>query len=214
MVYQPMLEFLANLRANCFKPYIVSGGWIEFMRPWGEGVYGISPDQVVSSGIKTKFELRDSKLVPIRLPEIDFIDHTDVLPSTHALGCRIARWRRVGRTRLGYGVLVQRMAPAESGKAGVVPVSGDPFAPGLDGQCCQIGVGHQVAPHLRLAAQPRENLPVAVAGMHHDTVRAIADIRDERQGRLEGSWLLEHAWVGHNSDKAAEDEVGHAIGHV
>ena len=74
MTYQPMLEVLAYLRANGFKTYIVSGGGIEFMRPWTEKVYGIPPEQVVGSSIKVKFELRDGKPVLIRLPEIDFID--------------------------------------------------------------------------------------------------------------------------------------------
>ena len=74
MVYQPMLELLAYLRANGFKTFIVSGGGIEFMRPWVERVYGIPPEQVVGSSIKTKFELRDGQPVLVRLPEINFID--------------------------------------------------------------------------------------------------------------------------------------------
>ena len=74
MVYQPMLELLAYLRANGFKTFIVSGGGVEFMRPWTEKVYGIPPEQVIGSSIKTKFELRDGKPVLVRLPEIDFID--------------------------------------------------------------------------------------------------------------------------------------------
>jgi hypothetical protein len=73
-VYQPMLELLAYLRANGFKTYIVSGGGIEFMRPWAEKVYGIPPEQVVGSSIKLRYELRDGKPVLMRLPEIDFID--------------------------------------------------------------------------------------------------------------------------------------------
>jgi hypothetical protein len=74
MVYQPMLELLAYLRANGFKTFIVSGGGIEFMRPWTEKVYGIPPEQVVGSSIKTKYEVRDGKPVLVRLPELDFID--------------------------------------------------------------------------------------------------------------------------------------------
>ncbi|MGD1972852.1 MAG: HAD family hydrolase [Desulfobacterales bacterium] len=74
LVFQPMLEVLAYLRANGFKTYIVSGGGIEFMRPWTEGVYGIPPEQVVGSSIKTKFEIRNGKPVLVRLPEINFID--------------------------------------------------------------------------------------------------------------------------------------------
>jgi hypothetical protein len=74
MVYQPMLELLAYLRANGFETFIVSGGGVEFMRPWTERVYGIPPEQVVGSSIKTKFELQGGKPVLVRLPEIDFID--------------------------------------------------------------------------------------------------------------------------------------------
>ncbi len=74
MVYQPMLELLAYLRANDFKTFIVSGGGIEFMRPWTEEILGIPPEQVVGSSIKTKFEMQDGKPVLVRLPELDFID--------------------------------------------------------------------------------------------------------------------------------------------
>jgi len=74
MVYQPMLELLDYLRENGFETWIVSGGGIEFLRPWTERVYGIPPQQVVGSSIETKFELRDGKPTLVRLPEIDFID--------------------------------------------------------------------------------------------------------------------------------------------
>jgi phosphoglycolate phosphatase-like HAD superfamily hydrolase len=74
MVYQPMLEVLAYLRADGFKTFIVSGGGIEFMRPWTEQVYGIPPEQVVGSSVKTKFELRDGNPVLVRLPEVNFND--------------------------------------------------------------------------------------------------------------------------------------------
>ena len=74
MVYQPMLEVRSYLRANGFTNFIVSGGGIEFMRPWTERVYGIPPEQVVGSSIKTKFEMRDGKPVLVRLPELNFID--------------------------------------------------------------------------------------------------------------------------------------------
>jgi phosphoglycolate phosphatase-like HAD superfamily hydrolase len=74
MVYQPMLELLAYLRANGFKTFIVSGGGIDFMRPWSEKVYGIPPEQVVGSSGKLNFEMRDSKPVLMKLPELNFID--------------------------------------------------------------------------------------------------------------------------------------------
>ena len=74
MVYQPMLELLAYLRENGFKTFIVSGGGIEFMRPWTEKVYGIPPEQVVGSSGKLKFEMRDGKPVLMKLPEINLMD--------------------------------------------------------------------------------------------------------------------------------------------
>ncbi|MEI8344454.1 MAG: HAD family hydrolase, partial [Candidatus Omnitrophota bacterium] len=74
MIYQPMIELMAYLRANGFKTYIVSGGGIEFMRPWAEKVYGIEPEQVVGSSIKTTFELRSGVPVLVGLPESDLID--------------------------------------------------------------------------------------------------------------------------------------------
>ena len=74
MTYQPMLEVLAYLRATGFKNFIVSGGGIEFMRVWTEQAYGIPPEQVVGSSMKTKFELRDGQAVLVRLPQLNFND--------------------------------------------------------------------------------------------------------------------------------------------
>jgi phosphoserine phosphatase len=90
MVYQPMLELLAYLRANGFKTFIVSGGGIEFMRPWAERVYGIPPEQVIGSSIKTKFEIRDGKPVLVKLPELNFIDDKAGKPAgiQHHIGRR------------------------------------------------------------------------------------------------------------------------------
>lgn len=73
MVYQPMLELLGYLRANGFRTYIVSGGGIDFMRPWTEEIYGIPPEQVVGSSGKTSFEIREGKGVIMRIPEVNFI---------------------------------------------------------------------------------------------------------------------------------------------
>lgn len=80
MVYLPMLELLDYLRANDFKTFIVSGGGIEFMRPWAEEVYGIPPEQVVGSSIKTKFEIRNGTPVLMRLPELNFYDDKEGKP--------------------------------------------------------------------------------------------------------------------------------------
>jgi hypothetical protein len=79
-IYQPMVELLAYLRANGFKTFIVSGGGIEFMRPWTEKVYGVPPEQVVGSSIKTKYEMRGGKPILMRLPEMNFIDDKDGKP--------------------------------------------------------------------------------------------------------------------------------------
>jgi phosphoserine phosphatase len=80
MVYQPMLELLAYLRANGFKTFIVSGGGIEFMRPWVEKAYGIPPEQVIGSSGGLKYEIRDGKPVLIKLPEITHNDDKEGKP--------------------------------------------------------------------------------------------------------------------------------------
>jgi phosphoglycolate phosphatase-like HAD superfamily hydrolase len=74
LVYQPMLELLAYLRANGFQTWIVSGGGIEFVRVFSEARYGVPPQQVVGSSVKTKYEMRGGKPAIVRLPQIDFID--------------------------------------------------------------------------------------------------------------------------------------------
>ena len=99
MVYQPMLELLAYLRANGFKTFIVSGGGIEFMRPWTEKVYGIPPEQVVGSSIKTKFEMRDGKPVLVRLPELNFNRRQGRQARRHQPAHRPPAHRRVRQLR-------------------------------------------------------------------------------------------------------------------
>jgi phosphoglycolate phosphatase-like HAD superfamily hydrolase len=74
MVFQPMLEMLDYLRDNGFKTFIVSGGGIDFMRPWAEEVYGIPAEQVVGSSLKVKYEVKDGKPTIMRTPELNFID--------------------------------------------------------------------------------------------------------------------------------------------
>ncbi|MDZ7624366.1 MAG: HAD family hydrolase [Ignavibacteriaceae bacterium] len=80
MVFQPMLELLDYLRANGFKTYIVSGGGIEFMRPWSEEVYGVPAEQVIGSSVKVKFEMRDGQPDLFKLPELNFIDDKEGKP--------------------------------------------------------------------------------------------------------------------------------------
>jgi phosphoglycolate phosphatase-like HAD superfamily hydrolase len=80
IVYQPMIELLAYLRAHGFKTFIVSGGGVEFMRVWAENVYGIPPEQVVGSTGKQKFEIRDGIPVLVKLPAVDFVDDKEGKP--------------------------------------------------------------------------------------------------------------------------------------
>lgn len=114
MTYQPMLEVLAYLRANGFKTFIVSGGGIEFMRPWVEAAYGIPPEQVVGSSVKTKFELRDGKPVLVRLPELNFNDDKGGKPV--AINLHIGR---VPIAAFGNSVGDQQMLEYTSGGSGV-----------------------------------------------------------------------------------------------
>jgi phosphoglycolate phosphatase-like HAD superfamily hydrolase len=89
MVYQPMLEVLAYLRANGFRTYIVSGGGADFMRAFAERVYGIPPEQVIGSVAEVKFEMRDGKPVLIRQAVLDFLDDNVFKP--------VAIQRNIGR---------------------------------------------------------------------------------------------------------------------
>ena len=90
MVYQPMLEVLEYLRANGFKTYIVSGGGIEFMRVFSEEVYGIPPEQVIGSSVRTKFEMIDGMPVFVRMPKLSFLNDKGAKPVAinHHIGRR------------------------------------------------------------------------------------------------------------------------------
>jgi phosphoglycolate phosphatase-like HAD superfamily hydrolase len=75
VIYQPMVELLAYLRANGFKTYIVSGGTVEFMRPWTEQAYGIPPEQVIGTSFVTTYKLgNDGQPLLFREPKLDFVD--------------------------------------------------------------------------------------------------------------------------------------------
>ncbi len=121
LVYQPMLELLAYLRANGFKTFIVSGGGVEFMRPWTEEVYGVPPEQVVGSSIKTEFIMRDGIPTLHRLPEVNFIDDKAGKPVgiNAAIGRRpiaafgnsdgdlqMLQWTTLGGTSPRFGLIV------------------------------------------------------------------------------------------------------------
>jgi phosphoserine phosphatase len=90
MVYQPMLELLAYLQQRGFTTFVVSGGGVDFMRPWVEQTYGIPPQQVIGSSITTRFELRDGQPVLMRLPQIQVVNDGAVKPVSiqHHIGRR------------------------------------------------------------------------------------------------------------------------------
>jgi phosphoserine phosphatase len=90
LIYQPMLELLSYLRNNGFKTYITSGGGVEFLRTFSQRGYGIPPEQVIGSSIKTKFEIRDGTPILLRLPEFNFIDDKEGKPIgiNHFIGRR------------------------------------------------------------------------------------------------------------------------------
>jgi phosphoglycolate phosphatase-like HAD superfamily hydrolase len=89
LVYAPMQELLTYLRANGFKTFIVSGGSVEFMRPWAEQAYGIPPEQIVGSQQDVSFAIRDGKPVLTRAPKIVFVDDGPGKP--------IGIYRQIGR---------------------------------------------------------------------------------------------------------------------
>lgn len=74
LVFQPMLELLTHLRAAGFKTFIVSGGGVDFMRPWMREVYGIPPEQIIGSSGRTSFRLDGDRPVIEKLPEVEFVD--------------------------------------------------------------------------------------------------------------------------------------------
>jgi phosphoserine phosphatase len=80
MAYQPMLEVLAYLRKHGYKTFIVSGGGVEFMRPWTEAVYGIPPEQVIGSSVKTQLVVKDGTVKLLRLAEVNFINDKEGKP--------------------------------------------------------------------------------------------------------------------------------------
>lgn len=74
LVYLPMLELLAYLRSNGFTTYIVSGGGVEFIRPWSERVYGVPPERVIGSRVKLDYRANGGAPVLYRLPRVELVD--------------------------------------------------------------------------------------------------------------------------------------------
>ena len=74
LVYQPMLELLAFLRANGFATFIVSGGGVEFVRAFSAATYGIPPHHVVGSSFALTPGEQDGRITLLREPRVDFVD--------------------------------------------------------------------------------------------------------------------------------------------
>jgi hypothetical protein len=74
LTYAPMLELLDYLRRNGFSTYIVSGGGVDFVRPWAEDVYGIPRDHIIGSRGKLAYEHAAGHPVLMRLPAVDLVD--------------------------------------------------------------------------------------------------------------------------------------------
>lgn len=119
-IYQPMLELIGFLDDNGFTTYVVSGGGVAFMRPWVQQTYGIPPDRVIGSRIKTTYEVRDGKPLLVRMPQADFVDDKEGKPvgiNEHigriplaAFGnsdgdFQMLEWTTAGRTP-GFGLIV------------------------------------------------------------------------------------------------------------
>ena len=84
-VYEPQLELLNFLQANDFKTFIVSGGGVDLMRAFAEEVYGIPPERIIGSSVKTRFELQEGRGVLVKLAELGSFDDRDVKPQNIAL---------------------------------------------------------------------------------------------------------------------------------
>ena len=74
MVYRPMVEVLAYLRARGYRTFIVSGGGVDFVRAFASEAYGIPGDQVIGSTAKYRYEVRDGVATVVKTGEIDFVD--------------------------------------------------------------------------------------------------------------------------------------------
>jgi phosphoglycolate phosphatase-like HAD superfamily hydrolase len=117
MIYQPMVELLTYLRANGYKTFIVSGGGVDFMRPWVEQAYGIPPDQVVGSSVKVIYEVNeDGTPVLIKLAELNFIDDKEGKPVGiyQHIGKRpvFAAGNSDGDYAMLHGLLLHQVIPA------------------------------------------------------------------------------------------------------
>jgi len=80
MIYQPMVELLAYLRAHGFKTYIVSGGGVDFIRSFSQDAYGIPPEQVIGSSLKSKWTIENGKPAVVKLPQVNSIDDKEIKP--------------------------------------------------------------------------------------------------------------------------------------
>jgi len=87
--YRPQLELLAYLRTNGFKTFIVSGGGADFVRAFAEDLYGIPPEQVIGSTVKTRFDAEHGRCELMKLNELNSFNDREV--KAQNIGLHIGR---------------------------------------------------------------------------------------------------------------------------
>jgi hypothetical protein len=106
------------------------------------------------------------------------------------------------------------MSPRQTGEAGIVSISRDPFRATLNGKRGQIGISNDVALGIGLATQALKNIPVTLAGGKRHGVGMFSYCGGERQGTVGRRGIAKHTWMGYDSQETAQDKIGHAEGCV
>lgn len=68
LVYVPMVELMASLRASGFKVYVCSAGGAGFVRAFSESAYGVPKDMVIGTQVQNEYQVRDGRGVLVRTP--------------------------------------------------------------------------------------------------------------------------------------------------
>lgn len=87
--YLPQIELLGYLRGHGFKTFIVSGGGGGFVRAFSEEAYGVPPEQVIGSSLKTRFEILEGRVQLMRTAELGSFDDREV--KVQNIGLHIGR---------------------------------------------------------------------------------------------------------------------------
>jgi len=101
------------------------------------------------------------------------------------------------------------MRPAQSLVARETPVHADPFASGIQGESGVVCVWNKVPARIRFSAKPDEMHPMVAAGRQDLDFIPAAEILHKLEGQIEGRGFLENLRMGHDAEKAAENQIGH-----